>query len=109
MDCLDRRYEDRSPLEMPIYVVPAVFDGRYAELIEGGATEMLAMTRDVSLRGVGFLHDEPLEGNHAVITWDLLDGRPVSLLLVVRWSNIERNGSYMSGGRFLGITESLDI
>ena len=102
---LDRRQYDRSPVEMPITIQSAAFDGEHATLADPEASEFLAMTRDVSLRGVGFLHDDPFEGHYAVVTFDLLDGRPASLLLEVRWSNVPRLGSYMSGGRFLGIVD----
>jgi hypothetical protein len=94
---------------MPIYVTPAVFDGRRVESLKDGVSEILAITREVSLRGIGFTHDEPFEGDYAVVTFDLMDGDAVSLLLEVRWSNIERGYSYMSGGRFLGITEPPDL
>ena len=109
LDYLDRRECVRSPVEMPIYVTPAVFDGRHVESLGDGVSEILAITRDVSLRGIGFTHDEPFEGDYAVVTFDLMDGDAVSLLLEVRWSNIERGYSYMSGGRFLGITETPDL
>ena len=108
-DYLDRRHHDRSPVEIPVYVLPVEFDGWHAARIEGADTELLAMTKDVSLRGIGLLHDELLEGNHAVVTIDVLDGRPASLLLEIRWSNIERRGTYMSGGRFLGVSDSPDL
>lgn len=102
LEYVERRERDRSRLEMPIYVMPAAFDGQHIEPLED---VMLAVTRDVSLRGIGFTHDEPLEAEYAVVTFDLMDGDSVSLLLEVRWSNLERAYSYMSGGRFLGITE----
>ena len=88
---------------MPIYVTPAVFDGTHAESLEGAESEMLAVTRDVSLRGIGFTHDEPLEAAYAIITFDFLDDETISLLMDVRWSKSESADSYMSGGRFVGI------
>lgn len=104
LGCLDRRHYDRSPVEMPIFLMPAAFDGRDAEAVGVRETEILAMTRDVSLGGVGFVHDEPFEAQYAIVSFDVMDGCPVSLLLEVCWSNIERGDSYMSGGKFLGIT-----
>lgn len=109
LDYLDRRECDRSPLEIPIYVTPAAFDGRHVESLDDSESEILAITRDVSLRGIGFRHDEPFEGDYAVVTFDLMDGDAVSLLLEVRWSNIEIGYSSMSGGRFLGISEIPDL
>jgi hypothetical protein len=93
---------------VPVYVAPATFDGKHAELLGHGETSILAVTRDLSLRGVGFVHDEQLCGAYAIVTFDLLDAEPVSLLLEVRWSNLPRGCAYMSGGRFLAISETPD-
>ena len=109
LDYIERRDRDRSPVQMLIYVTPAAFDGRNVEPLEDGECEMLAVTRDVSLRGVGFTHDEPFQAHYAIVTFDLLDEDAVSLLLEVRWSNLESDNLYMSGGRFLGITETPDF
>lgn len=109
LDYLDRRERERSPVEIPIYVTPATFDGRRVVPLEDSEGATLAMTKDVSLRGIGFTHDEPFEAEYAIVTFDLTDVGPVSLLLEVRWSNIERGFSYMSGGRFLGIMETPDL
>ena len=102
---VDRRSRERMPVQMPIYVTAVDFDGNYAVVYENTACERLAFTKDVSLRGIGFTHDEPLEANYAIVTFDLLDAPAVSLLLEVRWSNLERGHCYMSGGRFFGVAQ----
>ena len=109
LDYIERRTSDRSRQQMTIYVTPAVFDGSYVEPLEDGENVMLAVTKDVSLRGVGFTHDEPFQADYAIVTFDLLNEDPVSLLLEVRWSNPQRCNLYMSGGIFLGITETPDF
>lgn len=106
IDYLDRRGCVRSRVEMPVYVTPVGFDGQQIERLSSAQEEILAFTRDVSRRGVGFTHDEPFCGDYAIVTFDLLDGRPASLALEVRWSNIESGFVYMTGGRFFGIAES---
>ena len=103
IDYLDRREFDRTPVEMPIYLTEVGFDGQQAQPVDGVQPEVLAFTKDVSLRGVGFKHDGPVEADYAVVTFDLLNDEPVSLLLDVRWSNLERGFRYLSGGRFIGI------
>lgn len=105
LDYLERRDRDRSPVDMPIYVTPAAFDGWHVRICEGVNIEMVAITKDVSLRGIGFRHDEPLECHYAIVMFDAMDGFTASLLLELRWSNREGGDSYMSGGRFLGIIE----
>lgn len=109
LEYVEGRDRDRSPVQMPIYVTPAAFDGRHVEPLEGSESVMLAVTQDVSLRGVSFAHDESFQADYAIVTFDLLNEDPVSLLLDVRWSNLERCSSYMSGGRFLGITKTPDF
>lgn len=108
LDYVDRRDSSRDPVRMPVYVVPVFFDGQYANPIQPGKT-IIAVTRDVSLRGIGFTHDEPFEGDYAVVTFDLLNEQPVSLLLSVRWRNLRRGSAYASGGRFLAISETPDF
>lgn len=104
IDYLDRRECDRSRVEIPVFVTPAAFDGRYAEPLRD-QYEILAVTRDVSRKGLGLMHDEPLGCDYAIVAIDLLDGQPASILLEVRWSNVEKDDMYMSGGRFYGIAE----
>ena len=107
LDYLERRAMDRQSVQIPIYVTAAQFDGRYAELLAFDNAEFLAITRDVSLRGIGFTHDEPFDADYAIVTLDVFDAQSVSLLLEIRWSNLEQRCSeYMSGGRFVGITQT---
>ena len=92
-------------MRRPVYVIPATFDGKYVETLETNV--IFAITRDISLRGIGFTHDDQFEGSYAIVFFDDINEESVSLLLEVRWSNVEQDGhSYMSGGRFLGIIDS---
>jgi len=109
LDYVERRASSRDSVQMLVYLVPVTFDGQYAIPVDHGETSIIAVTRDVSLRGIGFTHDEPLHGDHAIVTFDLLDDRPVSLLLNVRWCNLRRGSAYFSGGRFLAISETPDF
>ncbi len=105
LDYLDRRACDRPAVRRPVYVIPATFNGKYVETLETDAT--FAITRDISLRGIGFTHDDQFEAAYAVVIFDDINEEPVSLLLEVRWSNLEQDDySYMSGGKFLGIIDS---
>ena len=93
----------------PIYVTPVAFDGRYARITDDGEPTFLAVTRDVTLRGIGFTHDEPLDASHAIVTFDLRNGVRVSLLLDVQWSNFKREYAYLSGGTFIGLTDAPEL
>lgn len=102
-DRIERRSRFRSALKIPVYVMPVTFDGRTATVVPG-TEEIQAFTRDVSLRGVGFTHDELLDSEFAVVTFDLFDAESVSLLLELRWCNLRQGGApYLSGGTFCGI------
>ncbi len=103
---LDRRNRARTSVELPIYVAEVEFDGQAVHWPDDEPREQLALTRDVSLRGIGLAHDSPLSADYAVVTFDLFDGQSISLLLDVRWANIERGFQYLSGGRFVGIVDS---
>ena len=70
---------------------------------------MCAFTTDVSLRGVAFTQDEPLDTGYAIVTFDLFESESVSLLTEIRWSHHHSDRSYTSGGRFLGITDHPDF
>ena len=105
LDYLERRAGDRPAVQRPVYVIPATFDGKYVEAVETDA--IFAITRDISLRAIGFTHDDQFEGEYAIVFFDDINEESVSLLLEVRWSNVNQDGhSYMSGGRFVGIIDS---
>ena len=103
LDYLERRAGDRSSVQIPIYLSPVDFDGQCVTQIEDVPGAIQAFTKDVSLRGVGFTHDDSLPGHFAIVTFDLMNEQFVSLLLEVRWSNHREDGTYLSGGRFVGI------
>jgi hypothetical protein len=104
LDYLERRTSNRASVELPIYVTPVDFDGHHTQNVEQ-AECMLAVTKDVNLKGIGFTHDEPFEGHYAIVTFDLLENNSVALLLEVRWSNRKSGVSQMRGGIFLGVVE----
>lgn len=105
----ERRSHERTSLEWPIRIQPVAYDGKNAVGLAGAGGILLGTTRDVSLRGVGFTHDEPLVGDYAVVFFHGRRGDEVSLLLEIRWSNNENGGLYLSGGRFEGMVETSPI
>jgi len=104
LDYLERRTHNRASMELPIYVMPVDFDGRHTQHIEG-SVRMPAITKDVSLRGIGFTHDEPFDGHYAIVTLEWLEHDTLALLVEVRWSNLKKGISMMSGGMFLGVAQ----
>lgn len=99
-DPWDRRSYERFCLNVHFYVTPVAFDGETVDVLDGGSSAVPAMTRDLTIRGVGFTHHQLLFGDYAVVECPFLDRDNVALLLAFRWSNIRSDGCYMSGGRF---------
>ncbi len=108
----ERRSRDRRPLVWPIQVTPARFDNGVIECVDCPLGEVHVYTQDVTLRGICFLHTEPLQSSYAVITFALTESDQISLLLEVRWTTPGWNQPFvncgsilMSGGQFAGIVE----
>lgn len=104
-DALDRRTWNRFAVETAIQVCPVGFDGDAVLYDMGAGGELLATTKDLSLRGVGFVHERPLETPYALVSLALPSGS-LTLLLEIRWANREHEHGYMSGGLFQGIVET---
>jgi len=109
----ERRSSDRNPLCWPIQVMPVDFENGFIDYVECPLGEIHVYSQDVTLRGIGFLHNEPLQTSHAVVTVDLTDTDSISLLLEVRWTATGWDQPFMgcgkflmTGGKFLGIVES---
>lgn len=106
LDRMERLGCDRWATRIVAYVTPATFDGQYAEPLGDAGGSILAVTKDMSLRGIGFSHTEAIRGHYAIVTFELTDDDPVSLLLEIRWSNVPSGGAQMSGGMFIGVTDT---
>lgn len=97
-----------STTQMPVRVIPVTLDKRQADRVERVDDELFALATYISRRELDFLHDEPFIGDFAVVTADLPDGGPVSLLLEIRWST-RRPHTHLSGGRFVGIADTAAV
>ncbi len=105
----ERRASWRIPVETAVYLTPVVVEGNHLEMSRRDSS-IIAYTKDISVAGVGFTHDEPLQTQHAVVTFDLFDEQPLSLLMEITWSRYDSEypylSSYVSGGKFLAVTET---
>jgi hypothetical protein len=99
----DRRVYERFQHELPIHLTPVAFDGTIIEELESAPSPITALTRDLTLRGVGFAHAEPLSGDYALVDCELLARAGVRALVSLRWSNRGDAAGYSSGGRFVGL------
>ncbi len=109
----ERRARDRRPLCWPIEISPVNFEDGLIDFVERPLGETHVYSQDVTLRGISFLHTEPLQTPYVVINCALTESDSVSLLLQIRWTAAGWEQPFpgcgkflMSGGRFLGIVES---
>ena len=102
----ERRACRRVPVRRPVYVTPVIVEGATLRLPAPGLAYTLAYTTNVSPRGIGFTHDEPMLTRHAIVTFDLLDAEPVSLVIQIQWSRCRGDRWYTSGGKFIAVTDT---
>lgn len=106
-NCIERRAVARTSVQIPILVTAVSLDDQAVRYRRNSA--LLAVSRDLSMRGIGFTHDAPLTGKYAIVTFDLQNGNTASVLLEVCWSTQQRGQFYLSGGRFQGIVQSVSV
>jgi hypothetical protein len=102
----ERRSCRRVPLQRVVHVTPVVLENGTLCVPVTAKSSFLAYTSDLSMRGLGFTHDEPLMTRHAVITFDLIHQESVSLLIEITWTRCLADRSYRSGGKFVAITRA---
>ena len=96
----------RSELQIPVVVTPVEFASDDEGVIVCGP-EQIGVTRDVGASGMGLTHDHLLAGDAALVQIDLPHVGPQYLVLDLRWSVRETRYSYVSGGRIVGLVDSL--
>lgn len=57
--------------------------------------------KNLSERGLGFFHQQPLEERRMIVSLDAGNGRWLGLLIDITWCRFITAGWYESGGRFL--------
>lgn len=98
----DRRQEPRRKLCMPVDLIPIrIVDDQL--LVVGD--RVAAVTHDLSSQGIGLRHDRPLTTRFVVAEFDVF-GEPVLLVIDARWTKREDELAWLSGGRFVMVTDS---
>jgi len=97
---LQTRRWHRTGFEKPVVLTP--LDD---ETEEPFGNPILASGRDVSLRGVSFLHIDPLPFRKVAITFPDDHDIPMSVVTCLKWCRFTREGLYHSGGNFLRTIE----
>jgi len=93
---LERRHEQRYPYPRLLMLTPVQADGQTAD----GPT-FVAVGKQLSQRGLGFFHPQPLVNRLVIASLEAGDGRWLGFLLDIRHCRFTRQGWYESGGRFV--------
>lgn len=95
---LERRRDERFPFPRPLRVTPTDDEGRPVD------EPLMAAGKQISERGLGFFHAQPLPHRSVAVALERRDGTSVSFLLRLRWCRFLGHGLYESGGYFLRTT-----
>ncbi|MDX1948389.1 MAG: PilZ domain-containing protein [Pirellulaceae bacterium] len=87
----DRRSTQRVPFFAPVASAPADSPG----------VSLFTFSEDLSLSGIGLVHEMPLAAGIAEISLAFPSGRVVDLRTEIKWCRHHGDGWYTSGGRFV--------
>ncbi len=91
----NRRVDRRSVIDIPFYLRPVDAKGR--EILDEHAPAQLAVTRDLSPRGIGLQSDHPLKERYYVAEFDCPRYQSVRFLIEVRWQTRRSPHNYVAG------------
>lgn len=94
----EQRRARRHPYPFLFELVPVADDN--ATPLDAPIT---VVGKNVSDRGIGFFHQQPLPFRRTIVTLGDPGGQNLSLLVELLWCRFTRYGWYDSGGRFLEI------
>ncbi len=86
----ERRAADRFNITIPVLVTPIRDD------LTPRPLELQGMTRDISETGVGFVLNNPVDGNYLLLEFEPYDQRPLSL--IAKFIYCEEDGFYFRIG-----------
>ncbi len=93
---LERRHEQRYAYPRLVMLTPVQADGKTPD-----GPMFVAAGKQLSERGLGFFHPQPLVNRLVIASLETVDGRWLGFLLDIRHCRFTRQGWYESGGRFL--------
>jgi len=89
----ERRAELRVPFFRPVAMSVGAPEGQ----------RISAFTRDLSLFGIGLVHNVLIEPQDVLVRVPLGNGGAIHLRVRIKWCDACGEGWYLSGGRFLGV------
>ena len=97
---LERRAEQRFPFPHLIYLHPIAL----SEAVDHRA--LVVVGKDISERGLGFYHREPISHRRMIASLLSHDDHWLAFLIDLSWCRFNKHGWYDSGGRLLGTARS---
>lgn len=98
----ERRREPRQTLKVPVNLRSALVKG-LSIYVHEDEQPFLALTSNISLSGLGIVHDRPLPAQVFLVEFDVSEEEPLSLLVEACWTARPFPQSYRTGGRIRGV------
>jgi hypothetical protein len=95
----DGRFEPRIPVQIPAHLRPVGDDGERRSPIQQHALKVVIS--EFSSRGIRLSHENLLNHDTVVVSFDLLDGQTMSLTAQLHWTQDQDDGTFASGGTVL--------
>jgi hypothetical protein len=101
----ERRSEPRHPLVAGAFLMPVEMAGERARQLDADEPLVPVITLNMSPRGVGIQHQEPVPEKTCLLIFDLWAEDPVALLVKHRWFRQESESGfrYRSGFAIIGV------
>jgi len=97
LEVADRRERERYEICLPFYLTPFFQNETLRNC--GEDRPFIAVTRDLSPRGIGFRCDEPVPLGHVIAEFDSQQTGCIKLLLEIRWRRRQSLHCYLAGAR----------
>ncbi len=98
--CFERRHHERVAIPFLLRMVPLDKQGNLIS-----EEEKTVIGKDLSSRGLGFFHEEPLPHRRAILSLEHPDLGNFSVEMDLTWCRFTKLGWYESGGRLLRTVE----
>lgn len=99
----DRRGSRRVQMQIPVVFTSVEEAGDSDDFVEVCGPDQIAITRDLSLQGLGIVHDMRLMTDLALIQFDIPGESQITMLFEARWTTRKTRYSFVSGGRLIGV------
>lgn len=104
----DRRGEGRNKISLPFYLLPVSSPETDPSTGKAVTPPLIAVTQDLSTRGVGFRSDTQIPMGQLIAEFDGHRAGRIRLLLEIRWRRRQSLHCYLAGARILSVLTSDD-